>query len=327
MSALTTELSEQVLRQASDWFARLHGGDATAQDHVRLADWLAANLEHRQAYDFVAETCRLAARAHEQVVEQQPAPAPFHNMRKFAVGGAMALAATIVGGIAIVRLTAPETVHYQTAIGEIRNITLADGSALTLNGATALDVSFSRHAREVTLKAGEFFVTVGKDPARPFRVHAGDRTIEDIGTAFDVDTNGQDVDVAVGEGTIMISAAAGAAMPVSGGGIVLNKGQALTYAPGAEPGTPRTVASQQIGTWRVGILSYDQVPLQWLVADLNRQFDGGIRVPDPGLAAMPVTLTLKLHDRETTVGTLEKLLPVHAIAQGTGAIELVSTKP
>ena len=322
MSALTTELSEQVLRQASDWFARMHGGDATAQDHVRLADWLTANAEHRQAYDFVTETCRLAARAHEQLADRHPLPAGFRGMRKVAIGGAMALAATIVGGIAIVRLLAPETAHYQTAIGEIRNITLADGSVLTLNGATALDVSFSRHAREIALKTGEFFVTVGKDPARPFRVHAGDRTIEDIGTAFDVDTDGQDVDVAVGEGTIMISAAA-AALP----GIVLNKGQALTYAPGATPGTPRAVASQQIGTWRVGILSYDQVPLQWLVADLNRQFDGGIRVPDPGLAAMPVTLTLKLHDRETTVGTLEKLLPVHAIAQGAGAIELVSAKP
>jgi transmembrane sensor len=323
---LTTELSEQVLRQASDWFARMHGGDATAQDHVRLADWLAANAEHRQAYDFVTETCRLAARAHEQLADRQRV-VPFRSRRKVAVGGAMALAATIVGGIAIVRLIAPETVHYQTAIGEIRTITLADGSALTLNGATALDVSFSRHAREIALKTGEFFITVGKDPARPFRVHAGDRTIEDIGTAFDVDTNGQDVDVAVGEGTIMISAAPGTAMVASGGGIVLNKGQALTYTPGANPGAPRAVASQQIGTWRVGILSYDQVPLQWLVADLNRQFDGGIRVPDPGLAAMPVTLTLKLHDRETTVGTLEKLLPVHAVAQGTGAIELVSAKP
>jgi hypothetical protein len=33
---------------------------------------------------------------------------------------------------------------------------------------------------------------------------------------------------------------------------------------------------------------------------------------------MPVTLTLKLHDRDTTVGTLEKLLPVHASADALG---------
>ena len=69
------------------------------------------------------------------------------------------------------------------------------------------------------------------------------------------------------------------------------------------------------------------MPLEWLVADLNRQFNDSIAVPDPQLAAMPVTLTLKLHDRDTTVGTLEKLLPVHAEAGSAGAIVLVKAKP
>lgn len=328
---MTASFSEQDLQQASEWFARLDGGDTTARDHTQLADWLAERPEHRQAYDFVTETSDMAALALRTARRPESARIlPLRPSRKIAIGGGFALAAMLIGGIAIVRLSTPDTAHYQTAIGEIRNVTLADGSTLTLNGATALDVSFTGHGRELDLKSGEFFVTVGKDPARPFRVRAGGRTIQDIGTAFDVDTNGQDVDVAVGEGTVMISGAPDAApsgTSMADNGVVLSKGQALTYTPATVRGVPRAVASQQIGTWRVGILSYDQVPLEWLVADLNRQFDGGIRVADAQLAAMPVTLTLKLHDRDTTVGTLEKLLPVRAVAEGAGGIALVSAKP
>jgi transmembrane sensor len=323
-NVLKTELSEQVLREASTWFTRLNDADATAEDHVRLDNWLEARPDNRQAYDFVTETCRIVATVHQRT----PVPGRSASRRPIGrwvtVSSAVALAATLIAGIGIIALAPPTTGHYATAVGEIRTVALDDGSTLTLNGATALDVTFTRDRRDLELKNGEFFVTVGKDPARPFRVHAGGRTIEDIGTAFDVDMNGQTVDVAVGEGTIKISAPTTSS---AGDAVVLSKGQAVTYAADRILRTTRPVASQQVGTWRVGILSYDQVPLEWLVADLNRQFDGGIAIPDPQLAAMPITLTLKLHDRDTTVGTLEKLLPVHVVASGTGALELVLAKP
>jgi transmembrane sensor len=316
---LTIKLSEQVLREASDWFARLNGGDAGADDRARLTVWLTARPENQQAYDFVEETCGVAA----TVLEKAPLQNPRVSRRPIghwgAVGGGLALAAMLIATAGFIALMPRENDHYATAIGEIRSVTLADGSALTLNGATALDVTFTYGQRDLDLKNGEVFITVGHDAARPFVVHAGGRTIEDIGTAFDVDTNGRDVDVAVGEGTVKISDPEDA--------VVLSKGHAVIYASDRILSATRTVASQQVGTWRVGILSYDQVPLEWLVADLNRQFDGGIAIPDPQLAAMPITLTLKLHDRDTTVRTLEKLLPVHAVGGGTGAIELVRAKP
>jgi transmembrane sensor len=316
---LTIELSEQVLREASDWFARLNGGDAGAEDRARLAAWLKARPENRQAYDFVAETCGIAA----AVLEKAPLRNPIGSRRPIghwaAVGGGLALAAMLIVAAGFIALMPRTTDHYATAIGEIRSVALADGSTLTLNGATTLDVTFTHGRRDLDLRCGEVFIIVGHDAPRPFHVHAGGRTIEDIGTAFDVDTNGQNVDVAVGEGTVKISDTEDP--------VVLSKGQAVTYVADRILSATRTVASQQVGTWRVGILSYDQVPLEWLVADLNRQFDGGIAIPDPQLAAMPITLTLKLHDRDTTVATLEKLLPVHAVASGTGALELVRAKP
>jgi len=321
---LAIELSEQVLREASDWFARLDGDDATAEDDLRLADWLAARPENRKAYDFVSDTWRIATGAFEMAPVRRSNIRRLPLRRGIAVGGGLALAAAIVAAVGIkLHSQQPRVAQYRTAVGEIRTVPLDDGTTLTLNGATALNVKFTHEARELEIAGGEVFVSVGKDPARPFRVHAGGRTIEDIGTAFDVDMKGQDVDVAVGEGMVMISTPE----TPGTGKVVLGKGQALTYAADRILAAPRTVTAQQVGTWRVGILSYDQMPLEWLVADLNHQFGDSIAVPDPDLAAMPVTLTLRLHDRDTTVGTLEKLLPVHSVPDASGAVVLVRAKP
>jgi transmembrane sensor len=322
---LTSELSEQVLREASDWFARLDGGDATAEEHLRLADWLAARPDNRRAYDFVSETWRIATDAYELPVAKPRKMSRPLVRRGVAWGGGLALAAAIVAAVGLgLHAQQPWIAQYRTAVGEIRTVPLSDGTTLALNGATAVTVKFTHGLREVELAAGEVFVTVGKDPARPFQLHAGGRVIEDVGTAFDVDMKGQDVDVSVGEGTVMISARPEAPAVDR---VVLNKGQTVTYAVDRILSAPRAIASQQVGTWRAGILSYDQMPLEWLVADLNRQFNDSIAVPDPQLASMPVTLTLKLHDRDTTVGTLEKLLPVRAEPGAGGAVVLVRANP
>jgi len=180
------------------------------------------------------------------------------------------------------------------------------------------------------VKSGEFFVTVGKDPKRPFRVHAAGRIITDVGTAFDVDTHGREVGVAVSEGAIMISSdrqdAPNGRPEEDNDTVTLSKGQALTFAIDRALGMPRSLDPQQVGTWRVGILTYDHSTLEWLVADLNRRFNGVIAINDPQLAAMPVTLTLKLRDRDTTIATLEKLLPIQAVTTDQGTIELVRSK-
>jgi transmembrane sensor len=322
VKALTTEISDQALRDASDWFAKLNGGDADADDHMALAAWLSESAAHREAYEFVLETCRLAAVGHpKDAVKAAP--------RVWPMRVAAGIAALAIPGAALILYDQPATQDYRTATGEIRTVTLEDGTSLVVNGATAFRTRFDGHARELTLETGEIFVTVGKDIARPFRIHAGDRTIEDVGTAFDVNMHARAVDVAVSEGTVMISDQ-GVANPTTAertaDSAILTKGQALTYAFAHALDAPRSVAAQQVGTWRIGVLTYDQVTLDWLIADLNRQFGGGIAIADPGLAAMTVTLTLKLRDRDGTIGTLEKLLPIHAVPGAAGTVALIPAK-
>jgi FecR protein. len=74
----------------------------------------------------------------------------------------------------------------QTAKGELRQITLADGSLIELNSDTELAVHYSWLGRSLELVRGEALFSVAPGKWRPFEVSAGGGKLRDIGTRFDV---------------------------------------------------------------------------------------------------------------------------------------------
>ncbi|MFX8562013.1 FecR domain-containing protein, partial [Acinetobacter baumannii] len=75
---------------------------------------------------------------------------------------------------------------YATKVGEIRRVPLVDGSVMTINSGTELQVRIAKRAREVELAQGEACFEVAKDAHRPFVVAAGKVRAKAIGTAFSV---------------------------------------------------------------------------------------------------------------------------------------------
>ena len=91
--------------------------------------------------------------------------------------------------------------------GEIRALTLPDGTRLTLSTGTAIDLRFDANARLVLLLAGEILVATAPDPAatpRPFRVRGRHGTVQALGTRFTVREDDEDARVAVFEGAVEI---------------------------------------------------------------------------------------------------------------------------
>ncbi len=81
--------------------------------------------------------------------------------------------------------------HYHTIKVEDGNrgrLTLPDGSAVVLNGGSELSVpdQFATNSREIRLVAGEVYLDVVRDPARPFVVHSANLDIQVLGTSFSV---------------------------------------------------------------------------------------------------------------------------------------------
>src|SRR5882762_11017430 len=77
--------------------------------------------------------------------------------RRFARRGALAVAASVLvavgaGTAAYLHFASP---HYETRVGEQRDVLLPDGSRVTLNTNTSLTVRYSKARRYIELQRGE----------------------------------------------------------------------------------------------------------------------------------------------------------------------------
>jgi transmembrane sensor len=91
---------------------------------------------------------------------------------------------------------------YVTSIGEHSTHTLDDGSVLTLNSNSQVEVNYTLNKRVINLLRGEAHFDVTSDPNRPFEVYAGNRMIKAVGTAFSVYRLKDNIKVLVTEGEV-----------------------------------------------------------------------------------------------------------------------------
>ena len=196
-------------------------------------------------------------------------------------GGAIAASVAALLALPTIRGGA-EPYSISTRAGEHRAVTLADGTGIELNGATRL-VLDRRDTRVARLEAGEAVFHVRHDSAHPFTLAAGGRTIQDMGTVFDVALSPSRVEVAVAEGSVAFEPGAAA--------VVLRAGQALS-AQGDRVALGR-VAPDAVGDWRSGQLSYSGAPLASVAAALERRYGTPVSLGE-GLSEQPFTGTIRL---------------------------------
>ncbi|WP_169336755.1 FecR family protein [Woodsholea maritima] len=115
----------------------------------------------------------------------------------------LALLACVVAVLWLVQLDKPQS--YHTHIGEQREIALADGTLVTLNTNTAIEVAYSGAERRLDVIRGEAFFDVAHDEMRPFIVHAADSQIRALGTSFIVRREVDRVDVTLLSGIVEVT--------------------------------------------------------------------------------------------------------------------------
>lgn len=218
------------------------------------------------------------------------------------------LAALVALGLVLLALwpagqgpVAPEV--YVTETGEIREVSLADGSVVTLNTNTRIETVLSEAAREVTLARGEALFDVAAD-ARPFSVTASGSRTEALGTLFNVRA-GERVAVTLVEGSVRVDAAG------RGQGRVLSPGQQLLLH---EDGSLDVldVDTVAVTRWQAGLVAFDNVTLQDAIMEMNRYSDVTIRIADEVLAGERVSGTFPAGKQAEFVESLELFLPVKA---------------
>jgi transmembrane sensor len=129
--------------------------------------------------------------------------APVWRPRRLAAAAA-AIAVVCLGITSAVWLLGQRGQTYETAIGEQRSVTLADGSTIDMNARSRIRIRFTKQARDVDLLDGQALFTVARDPARPFTVSSDNTRVRAIGTQFVVYRRKSGTTVTVLEGKVSV---------------------------------------------------------------------------------------------------------------------------
>ena len=301
-----------------EWFLAIHaGGDPSPQTVQAWLKWLDASPENRRAFEDLVEiwdntpAAVIAADASEPVSDEYDGSVTVAQWRARAVGAptaaesraatevaaqaervdrpskvrwpalAACLVLSVVGAAAYWTSKPPGGIangDFSTAIGEQRQLRLADHSTVILGPDSKLSVNLTQKSRDIRLSAGEAYFSVAKDPSRVFSVHALNGIITAVGTAFDVRAIEGRVTVTVTEGRIALTdeTATASTAPRT----LVSPGEQVSYSHSAGPqATPiQTAPIQPANTgdalhWQEGWLVYRNEPLRYVVADLARYTD------------------------------------------------------
>ncbi|WP_162786445.1 FecR family protein [Hyphomonas sp. CACIAM 19H1] len=198
--------------------------------------------------------------------------------------GALAAAAALVAGLVVVRQPdretpgqiAPAVEMYATAVGERREVSLADGSVVTLNTASRLEVTYSGGARAVTLLEGQAIFEVAPGQV-PFVARAGESLTTALGTEFDIWLRPEGAAITLIEGAVKVSRAGDARTDR------LAPGQKLEFRGGEVLITDVDVA--EAAGWKTGMIRFRDVPLAEAIEEMNRYSETRLSVPDTDLAS------------------------------------------
>jgi transmembrane sensor len=306
--------AEALNDQAAAWFALLRSDEATAQDRDAFDRWLDLP-QNAVAYARVEATWERAERlqATPLPITAKPTPNPAAQWTRRAA----AVGVLTIGAAAGWRWFDSHEV-FETALGERKSVTLADGSIVELNTGSRLQVDFTTRRRALRLLRGEALFEVAKDPARPFVVAAGEAQFRAVGTAFNVRLRENLVEMTVTEGVVQIVGAGVDLTANPGRSRTVAAGQAAVVGPGAIAEVPLDrQALQRRVAWRDGVIELRGETLEQAVAEFNRYRTAKLVVGDPDLAGLRVGGTFGTDEAEKFVGALRSGFNVRTV-QGEG---------
>lgn len=302
--------SRAALREAAQWLVRLHSGQARPADWQALAAWRAQDAAHESAWQRAERLSRTFGAVPAGLGMPVLAQAERTAVNRRAALRVLALVGTVAPAAYLGWRHMPWqqwTAEHRTATGERRSVTLADGSEVLLNTASALDVVFDATERLLRLRAGEVLVTTAKDSAaRAFRVETPGGWLRALGTRFAVRLVNEDtVYLAVTEGAVEITPRHGAQRVVQAGE------QCRFTAAGVQ--APVALGEQALA-WVQGVLYADGMRLDDFAAELARYRPGVVRC-DPAVAGLRISGAFQLQDTEYILAMLRETLPVQVVTR------------
>jgi transmembrane sensor len=318
---MAKKTAHQIDTEAAGWAARIDRGPLEPGYETAFHAWLHEDVRCAGAFARVRAVALNTERARALGRDFDPAafsPAPFLGRRTvLQVGGAIA-ACTLIA-VAGTWQVLRDRGRFSTGKGETKVVALKDGSVVTLNTASEIQVSYSNALRSVELIRGEALFDVAKNKAQPFVVVAGDTSVRVVGTSFTVrHLEASPVEVLVREGVVEVSMPLTSVKPI----FITANNMAVSDDGGAIAATLVPVAQvhRQLA-WQNGEIAFEGETLAQAIQEFSRYSDTRIVIEDPVLAKEEIAGLFKATDPVGFAQTIAISLNAHA-SIGEGEVRL-----
>jgi transmembrane sensor len=331
--------STEIEASAAAWFAKRESQAWTPVDQAELDRWLEQSTAHRIAFLRVCEAWRrfgeLEALAADRTQGTIPArgtwvwrteepkgpafkvrrslaapPRAFlHRISSQAAGAAAALTLVAAVGLSVWYLAHRGT-SYQTEIGQTRSVALEDGSHVTLDTGSRIDVAVGATERHVDLIQGDAYFEVAKDPKKPFVVSLNRARVVAVGTQFYIARGDNAAIILVTEGKIRLERPTESPREISAGF------QARLDTTELRISRPTDREVEEMLEWRNGYLLFRDTALAEAVAKFNRYASKKMLIEDPSIGGIRIGGHFRLNDVQGFLWLLKSAFPINVDERG-----------
>ena len=325
----------QVRQQAKDWFVRLNSGETEACTQAQFQQWLHSSALHAEAFAGIARLWQQLGMSDAVIDAAIEYQAQLAQQRWQSEPAGQVLAATTsvarqtwrhhttsrwFSGLAATALlvscwywlpsapNAPAQLMYQSAVAQVQQLQLPDGSAVTLAPDSQFDLSLSAGQRQVNLQRGQAMFAVAHLADSRFVVQAGQTEITVTGTRFVVSRLAKGVQIAVLQGSVLVGAR-GAASPM-----VLQGGEQIVTAADGQPiGDKTQLPLDYLPDWVSGQLRFQQATLPDFLLALQPYLHKKIVFNKADLSDLQISTALTASQAETILQSLPAAYPLQLI--------------
>lgn len=266
----------QIRKEAAKWFARMQYAEADHPERSQFEAWLIQSHVHADEYlaisavwDDFDSTSKINSLAQAMLRKKDNAQA---SRKKLIRTAGKSLVIATIGlfsffGYQVWQTQPMMNMASNTPIGQMSNQALDDGSKLTLNANTEVEVTYYRNKRLVKLKRGEAVFDVVKDTNRPFIVESQFARVTVLGTRFVVNQIDGRVIVSVDHGKVKVENIGGDNTNTAP--ILLTNGQVAEIKPSAHPTKLKRDAADAFA-FLDGKLVFNEASLNEIAESLSR---------------------------------------------------------
>ncbi|RZN15368.1 iron dicitrate transport regulator FecR [Bradyrhizobium sp. Leo121] len=296
---------DPIRREAYEWIARFMAGDMMSADVDAMKMWYRQSPEHKNAY---AEARRvwqsLGPIANESRHDSgaaaiiQMARKPAVPSRRMVIGGLMAAAAASAAYVAVrppLDLWPSYTelmADVRTGAGERRQVVLVENVSLDLNTRTSIALrQQSSAATQIELLTGEAAISTGVS-APPFTVIAAGGRVTAADAEFNLRCDGVQASISCLRGRLSVER--------NGQSMSLGGGQQVSYG-GGGMGAVDAVDRDSVTAWQRGVLTFDAVPVDRVIAEVNRYRPGRIILMNGEIGRRLLNARLKVDETDKII--------------------------